>query len=103
MAQDWQHDTALPASVHEGLERLCSQLKEASGERLVSVILHGGPARSEYAPKSSDVNVMLVLEVARVEDLDKAISPSSSALTVRPTSRQFLWPTRPAEQTGAAL
>jgi len=75
MAHEWQNDSTLPAPVRDGLTRLCNQLQQALGERLVSVILHGGLARGEYAPQSSDVNVMLVLQQATVEELDQAISP----------------------------
>jgi predicted nucleotidyltransferase len=75
MTQDWQDDSSLPAPVREGLTKLCGQLQDALGERLIAVVLHGGLARGEYAPHSSDVNVMLVLREATVEELDMAMSP----------------------------
>lgn len=75
MAFDWQNDDALPTSVREGLQRFCNQLQEALGEQLVSIILYGGLAKAEYAPASSNVNVMVVLKQATVEVLDKAVAP----------------------------
>jgi predicted nucleotidyltransferase len=67
------------ASVHEGLERFCGQLREALGEELVGVILYGGLAKGEYAPSSSDVNVMVVLSEITLEALDRAVEPISQA------------------------
>ena len=75
MGQDWQSDTTFPNKVRKGLDRFCNQLRESLGEQLVSVILYGGLAKGEYAPSSSDVNVMLVLKEVTVEALDKAASP----------------------------
>ena len=65
----------LPTPVSQGLERFCSQLQEALGEQLVSVILYGGLAKGEYAASSGDVNLMVVVNEVTVEALDKAISP----------------------------
>ena len=75
MGQDWQSDTTFPKNVREGLERFCNQMRDSLGEQLVSVILYGGLAKGEYAPTSSDVNVMLVVNDVTVEELDKAASP----------------------------
>lgn len=58
MGQGWQSDTTVPESRRKGLELLCTQLRDALGEQLVAVILYGGLAKGEYAPASSDVNVM---------------------------------------------
>ena len=65
-------EAALPAIVQEGQARLCTQLVEALGDQLVSVMLYGGLAKGEYIPDSSDVNVMIVLDEVTVAALDKA-------------------------------
>ncbi|MBI5568838.1 MAG: hypothetical protein HY914_02740 [Desulfomonile tiedjei] len=62
----------LPAIVQEGQARLCAQLVEALGDRLVSVILYGGLAKGEYIPDTSNVNLLIVLDEATVAVLDKA-------------------------------
>ena len=72
MKPDDPMEKALPASVREGLARLCAHLQEALGEQLVSVVLYGGLAKGEYTPDTSDVNVMVVLSEVTVTALDKA-------------------------------
>ena len=72
MTSDETVEAALPAVVQEGQARLCAQLVEALGDRLVSVILYGGLAKGEYTPDTSDVNVMIVLDAVNVAALDKA-------------------------------
>lgn len=74
MRQDGS-ETALPSSVRERLERFSSQLSDTLGEQLISVILYGGLAKGEYAGRSSNVNIMLVLNSVTVETLDKVASP----------------------------
>ncbi len=70
-----QSEVALPTEVSEGLDRFCAQLRDALADRLVSIVLYGGLAKGEYAPPSSNVNVMVVLKDATVETLDKLVSP----------------------------
>ncbi len=62
---------SLPNAVQESLERLGNQLQEALGEQLLSIILYGGLAKGEYAPQSSDVNVMVVLKEITLAALDR--------------------------------
>ncbi len=71
-AEDWANNTTLPPEVCDGLERFCTQLRDAVGEDLVSIVLYGGLTKGEYAPSSSDVNVMLVLRDATMDELDRA-------------------------------
>lgn len=73
MKPDDTLEEALPALVREGLRRLCVSLQEALGEQVVSVVLYGGLAKGEYAPDTSDVNVMVVLDEVTVAVLDKAV------------------------------
>ena len=75
MESTWKADESLPESVRSGLERFCSQLAEALGDRLVSIILYGGLAKDEYEPRTSNVNVLVVLSDVSVEILDKVVSP----------------------------
>jgi predicted nucleotidyltransferase len=57
--------------VEQGLEQFCHQLRESLGGQLISVILYGGLAKGEFAPGSSDVNVMVVLTESTVSILDR--------------------------------
>lgn len=65
-----QSEVALPAEVGEGLDRFCAQLRDALGDRLVSIVLYGGLAKGECAPLNSNINVMIVLREVSVEVLD---------------------------------
>lgn len=72
MSSDTTVETALPAIVQEGQDRLCAQLVAALGDQLVSVVLYGGFAKGEYVPDTSDVNVLIVLNEVTITELDKA-------------------------------
>lgn len=71
MQTDWQTDPALPAAVRQGLEKFTTQVREALGDQLVSLILYGGLAKGEFTAGRSDVNVMLVLQSVTVDTLDR--------------------------------
>ena len=75
MGIDLRIEAKLPEKVSTGLGRLCNQLHEALGDQLISVILYGGLVKGEYSPRTSDVNVLLVLKEVTVEELDKAAAP----------------------------
>jgi hypothetical protein len=57
------------------LQQLVAKLENAHAERLVSVVLYGSAAGSDYHPKYSDINILCVLasitgrELAASEDL----------------------------------
>jgi hypothetical protein len=71
MESTWQSGSGLPAPVREGLERFCHQLENVLGDGLVSLVLYGGLAKNDpYDPRTSDVNVMVVLKEVTVEILD---------------------------------
>ena len=44
------------------LNELVERLKRASGKNLRSVVLYGSAAASEFHPKHSDLNVLVVLD-----------------------------------------
>lgn len=62
----------LPKSLEKGLEQFCRNMQDVLEERLLSIVLYGGLAKGEYEPRSSDVNVMLVLKEVDVAALDLA-------------------------------
>ena len=71
MEADGTRETALPASIEQGLMRLCGLMQEALGGHLLSIVLYGGLAKGEYVSDASNVNVMVVLDEVTVEALDK--------------------------------
>jgi len=71
----------LPKKLQSHLDRFCSQLEKSMGDSLISVVLYGGLARGdEYNPRWSDVNVLVVLDRATVDRLDKIASPIRKAV-----------------------
>jgi hypothetical protein len=81
MTQALPDSAALPAAVREGLERFCNQLRDALGDALLSVVLYGGLAKNDfYSPRTSNVNVMVVLKEVTIEILDKMVAPVEEAM-----------------------
>jgi predicted nucleotidyltransferase len=76
---NWQPDTAIPAPVRKGLERFCSAMNDALGDELIAIILYGGLAKKDYAPTTSNVNVLVVLKHVSVKALDRIVSPMKKA------------------------
>lgn len=61
----------LPEALHGELDRLCDDLSAHFGERVHAVLLHGSAASAgDWQAQSSDVNVLIVLDAVRAEDLD---------------------------------
>ena len=79
MNDNWQQDQAIPAHVRKGLERFCSATADSLGDELIAIILYGGLARQDYAPTTSNVNVLVVLKHVSVKTLDRIVSPIQRA------------------------
>jgi predicted nucleotidyltransferase len=73
----------LPKKLETGLQSFCQALGNAYGENLECVLLYGGLARGEYLPRTSDVNMMVILHTITVEDLRKVLK------NVRKSIRDF--------------
>ena len=68
--------TAADAMKHPQLDRMIADLKGAMGPGLVSMVLYGSAARGDFHEKTSDLNLILVLqdlEPATLEALSPAI------------------------------
>ena len=63
--------TAVAETVNASLERFGTELAAVAGDSLVSLVLYGGVATSEYLPGTSDVNVMAVFTTVDVPLLDR--------------------------------
>jgi len=59
----------LPPHLCARLSRLVSDLAEALGDRLYSVLVYGSAARFEHHPRRSDLNLMLVLASAGPQEM----------------------------------
>jgi len=67
----------LPASVQSGLDRFCERLQKTLGDQLVSVVLYGWVAEEKFSnlKVSPEVNVMVVVDKASIETLDRIAKP----------------------------
>ena|SRR5260370_974872 len=90
MEQRERSEPTLPASVREGLERFCAQIREALGEQLRSVVLYGAAAKGEHPTSHPDVNVMIIVKEVTVETLDQAAAPVRQATRDFPLSVMLL-------------
>lgn len=71
-----------PRPVQAALDEFCREAIAALGEQLVSIVLYGGVSAGEYAPASSDVNVMVILRPQAATDaalLDRLVEPVRQA------------------------
>ena len=73
MDKNHKTEAAIPATVQDALDTFCAQLHAGLGTKLTAVVLYGGLAKGEFTPKTSDVNVMVVLQEVSVEILDQMI------------------------------
>ncbi len=61
-----------PKDPKEIFEEFTKDYMDAFGNGLVSIVLYGSGATTEYRPGKSDLNFMIVLSEKGIEDLDKA-------------------------------
>lgn len=73
MPSPWESDPAIPSEVREGLQKFSATLQSAFGDQLVAIILYGGLAKGEFNARTSDVNVLVVLERVSVDLLDRML------------------------------
>ena len=66
------------------LKGFADSLKEALGERLVSVILYGSAAKGSHKDGASDVNVLVVLRVVSLDDIARV-----SELVLKARERRY--------------
>jgi len=69
----------LPGAARLALERYISSLGELYGPNLLAVILYGSAARDDYVPGASNLNLLVVLQAARIEQVKKAAAVSRQA------------------------
>lgn len=63
----------VPNSPEEIFEEFVADYQQAFGDNLEAIILYGSGARSEYVPKKSDINFLIVLTNEGIEQLDRAL------------------------------
>jgi len=63
----------IPSKPEEIFGDFAHDYKEVFGADLISIILYGSAARSEYVPKKSDINFMIVLTDEGIHALGKAL------------------------------
>lgn len=62
----------VPKEPNEIFPEMISDCKEVFGDDLVSIILYGSAAEGYYSPGRSDINFLVVLTEAGIDDLDRA-------------------------------
>jgi len=62
-----------PKDPKDIFQELTDDYKDCFGDELVSIILYGSAAGTDYRPGKSDINVMIVLTDAGIENLDQAL------------------------------
>ena len=72
------------------IDGLVERLKEALGEDLISVVLHGSAAAGDYQEKVSDLNILCVLTRIDVAELEKAYKPTDWWLKKKQPAPIFL-------------
>lgn len=65
---------SLPGRVHSGLRQYIQALESLFGENLISVILYGSAARDDHVKGISDLNILILLNDARIRNVKKAAS-----------------------------
>ncbi len=63
----------IPKQPQEVFESFVSDFKEIYGDDLLSVILYGSGARGEYVRKRSDINFLIVLSEAGIQNLRSSL------------------------------
>jgi len=89
---DIRNMEGLPESVRRGLGSLLNDLIGEYGESIISVIVYGSVTGPEYDPKTSDVNVAVVLNDVSLAKLKPALGIVKKGLKKGITVPLFLTP-----------
>ena len=63
----------LPKQIEHEFREFCRGLQEVYAENLKSIIVYGSVARREYFPERSDINVLIVIHQADLENLRRSV------------------------------
>jgi predicted nucleotidyltransferase len=63
----------IPIKPEEIFKEITDDFKKIFGKELLSVILYGSGARGDYVPGKSDINFLIILTDAGIDDLAKAM------------------------------
>ncbi|ABC76519.1 nucleotidyltransferase domain-containing protein [Syntrophus aciditrophicus] len=66
----------IPKNPEEIFPEITEDYRQIFGDSLVSIILYGSGASDDYRPGISDLNFLLILDDAGLENLERAISPA---------------------------
>jgi len=69
--------SSLPEPLQKVTQEFQSDIGDLFGSHVISLIVYGSAATEEYAPKKSDVNILVVLDEAGIQDLKPAQSKIS--------------------------
>ena len=63
----------IPIKPEEIFKEITDDFKKIFGEELLSVVLYGSGARGDYIPGKSDINFLIILTDAGIDDVGKAM------------------------------
>jgi len=82
----------IPAKSRTAISSFLDALKEAYGESLISVFAYGSATTADYNPKTSDINIAVVLKDVSIEILKKAAGGIRKAVRNKIVVPLFLTP-----------
>lgn len=71
MRPEWREKTHLPKHLQDAVAVFCEKIEKSEGDNLVSIVLYGSAVKGGFNQYTSDINVVLVLEEASIEALDR--------------------------------
>ncbi|TNE46900.1 MAG: hypothetical protein EP343_21505 [Deltaproteobacteria bacterium] len=71
MRSEWRDKTHLPKHIQDAVATFCEKIEKIEGDNLVSIVLYGSGAKGGYNEYTSNINIVLVLEEASIEVLDR--------------------------------
>lgn len=82
----------MPAGSQAAITSFLEALEEAYGERLLSIFAYGSATTADYNPKTSDINIAVVLKDVSIEILKKAARGIRKAVRNKIVVPLFLTP-----------
>jgi len=66
----------IPESPEEIFDEFTQDLQKTYGDELIAIILYGSGAKNEYVPKKSDINFLVILTEAGIDNLHRSLELS---------------------------
>jgi hypothetical protein len=90
---DTKNMEKLPANAQKALEPFLGAVLEECGEDVVSILAYGSVTGADYSPKTSDINIAVVLKDASISRLKPLLKTVKKGIRSGITAPLFLTPT----------